>query len=264
MKRNSLWCFVCCLFLAFTTNAEARSRNVVLIHGAWHGAWAWHTTATLLESAGYEVYTPDLPGHGIDMTPPASVTMAAYVQKVTDIIDASADPVVLVAHSMGGVVASAAAEARPDKVAKVIYLAAFVVQNGQSMFDWAIRDTGSAVLANLIPNPASGIMDINRNNIEDIFYGECRPDQITLASMLLRPNPLGPIVTPITLTAGGYGRVAKYYIKTTNDTAVTPAIQAEMIQGERFRKVVEINSDHSPFFSQPLRLHGILTHLIRD
>lgn len=264
MKRLSIWCFVCCVFLAFTANAQAKTRNVVLIHGAWHGAWAWHTTATLLESAGYDVTVPDLPGHGIDTTPPASVSLASYVQTVTNLVDASADPVVLVAHSMGGVVASAVAEARPEKVAKVIYLAAFVVQNGQSMFDWASRDVGSEVLANLLPNPAAGIIDINRDNIESTFYGDCTASQITLASMLLRPNPLGPIVTPVTLTAARYGKVAKYYIRTTNDAAVTPAIQQEMIAGERFRKVVAIESDHSPFFSHPIRLNAILERLLRD
>ncbi|MGC4064507.1 MAG: alpha/beta fold hydrolase [Polyangiaceae bacterium] len=264
MKRLSLWCLLCIAFLAISTNAQARSRNVILIHGAWHGGWSWHTTATLLESAGYDVQAPDLPGHGIDMTPPTSVTMNSYVDAITNLIDASPTPVVLVAHSMGGVVASAVAEARPEKVEKVIYLAAFVVQNGQSMFDWASRDVTAQVLANLLPNPSAGIIDINRDDIEDVFYGDCRPDQVTLASMLLRPNPIAPIVTPVALTPGRYGKVAKYYIKTSKDHSVSPAMQAEMIRGETFRKVVEINSDHSPFLSHPLRLHGVLEQLLRD
>jgi pimeloyl-ACP methyl ester carboxylesterase len=247
-----------------TTNAQARSRNVVLIHGAWHGSWSWHTTATLLEAAGYDVQAPDLPGHGIDTTPAASVSMDSYVGTITTLLDASAAPVVLVAHSMGGVVASAVAEARPEKVEKIIYLAAFVVQNGQSMFDWASRDTNALVLANLLPNPPASLIDIGRDDIGDVFYGDCRPDQVTLASMLLRPNPLAPIVTPVNLTTSRYGQVTKYYIKTSHDRAVSPTMQAEMIRNQKFRKVVEMNSDHSPFFSHPLRLHGILEQLLRD
>ncbi|WP_461056300.1 alpha/beta fold hydrolase [Spirosoma arcticum] len=53
----------------------------VLVHGAWHGAWCWKKVTPLLEANGNRVLVPDLPGHGVDKTPPATVTLDDYVKK---------------------------------------------------------------------------------------------------------------------------------------------------------------------------------------
>ena len=265
MKRHSMWLTV---FLALiwtsTVFAHGRTKNVVLVHGAWHGAWAWHVTASMLESSGYNVFVPDLPGHGIDGTAPAAVTLDAYVQKVVAILDSLPEPAVVVGHSMGGIVISQASEVRPNRVAKLVYLAAFMPMNGESGLSLASEDTGSMVLPNLIVDPASGTIDIQRDHIADIFYGESRSEYVTLARALLRPNPLWAVATPLTLTASNYGRLPRYYIRTSNDFAVTPTIQDRMLQSQPCKKVYSIESDHSPFFSHPHQLNAILQRILND
>ncbi len=265
MKRHPMWLTV---FLALiwtnTVFAHGRTKSVVLIHGAWHGAWAWHVTASMLESSGYDVYVPDLPGHGIDGTAPAAVTLDAYVQKVVSILDSLSEPAVLIGHSMGGIVVSQTGEARPSRVAKLVYLAAFMPLSGQSALALASEDTGSMVLSNSIVDPANGTIDIRRDDIADTFYSESRPEYVTLASALLRPNPLGPVATPLVLTASNYGRLPRYYIRTSNDLAVTPAIQDRMIHSQPCKKVYPIESDHSPFFSHPRQLNAILQRILAD
>ena len=72
----------------------------LLIHGAWHGGWAWENVKTLLSEKGHTVLTPDLPGHGSDTTPFQDMTMKAYIQSVASLLAKQAEPVILVGHSL--------------------------------------------------------------------------------------------------------------------------------------------------------------------
>lgn len=263
--RRVLQLFLVCLLISTpAAYAQARTRNVILIHGSWHGAWAWHATATLLESAGYRVYTPDLPAHGIDGTAPAAVTLDGYVQKVAAILDSLSEPAVLVGHSMGGVVISQAGEVRPQRVDKLVYVAGFMPMNGESMQGLLLEDTGSLVPSSVVVNAATGGIELRADRIRQLFYGETLPHFVTLANTLLRPDPIAPALTPVTLTASNYGRLPRYYISTTHDVAISPAAQARMIRNQPCTRVYSIDSDHSPFFSHPVQLHAVLLRILGE
>src|SRR5713101_7587513 len=100
----------------------------ILVHGAWHGAWCWQKVTPLLELAGHMVIAPDLPGHGNDLTPLAAVTLASSVQCITDIIDAipEKEEIILLGHSLGGMVISQGAEARAERIQRLVYLSALL------------------------------------------------------------------------------------------------------------------------------------------
>ena len=102
----------------------------MLIHGACHGGWCWEKVVRLLREKGNEVIAPDLPGHGSDKTPVQEVTLANCVNKVCSILDAQSKPVILVGHSMGGIVISQVAEERPEKSRLLVYLSAALVPSG--------------------------------------------------------------------------------------------------------------------------------------
>jgi pimeloyl-ACP methyl ester carboxylesterase len=110
--------------------AEAIKR-IVLVHGAAHGAWCWEMLAPLLEAGGYEVDTLDLPGLGDDLTPPKDVTLQSYIDRVVQVVSAKPGKVLLVGHSMGGAPISGAGEAVPERVGRLVYLAAFLPKNGE-------------------------------------------------------------------------------------------------------------------------------------
>lgn len=237
------------------------SKHFVLVHGAWHGAWCWATTARLLVARGHRVTTLDLPSHGADETPPAAVTLDHYAARVIAAIDAIDGAVVLVGHSMGGIVISTVAEARPTKVEKLIYLTAFLLPNGASLLDVALRDTESLATPNLCVRPDEGIVDVNRDAIGEIFYADCEREVVDQARTLLKPNPLAPFATPLALTDAGYCSVRRFYVSCAKDRAITPAVQRSMVSAMPCEAVHELHTDHSPFFSQPDRLRDVLVEI---
>ena len=145
----------------------------VLVHGAWHGSWCWEKVVPILREAGHEVGAPDLRGHGEDETPAAEVTLADYAERVCDILDEQPEPVVLVGHSMGGIVTSEAAERRPEKIRLLVYLTAFLLPNGRSLLDVGQTDEESLVLPNVAVDEEKGIITIRKDAAKDIFYGDC-------------------------------------------------------------------------------------------
>ena len=123
----------------------------VMVHGAWHGAWCWYKVVPLLQSAGHIVIAPDLASLGRDRTPLCQVSLSTWVDHICGVVEATAsEPVVLVGHSRGGIIISEVAERRPEKIALLVYLAAFLVRDGESLLPVAQSDGTSLVLPNLV------------------------------------------------------------------------------------------------------------------
>ena len=76
----------------------------ILVHGAWQGAWCWDRLAPVIRAAGHMVLTPDLPGHGNNRAAAGVITADAYVDTLCGLVLEQQQPVVLVGHSMGGMV----------------------------------------------------------------------------------------------------------------------------------------------------------------
>ncbi len=106
----------------------------LLIHGAFSGGWTWGKVVPFLEKEGYNVIAPDMPGHGEKRgMAPEQVTMQSYIDTISDILDKQPEQVILVGHSMGGMVISQVAEHRPAKIKRLIYVCAFLLKNGESL-----------------------------------------------------------------------------------------------------------------------------------
>lgn len=102
------------------------------------------------QQPGHTVIAPDLPGHGLDRTPIAEIILSAYADRVYQVLDVQAKPVVPVGHSLGGGVITQVAEYRPDRIQTRVYLTGYLLRNSQSMLDITQADTESLLLANAI------------------------------------------------------------------------------------------------------------------
>ena len=111
----------------------AAADTFVLVHGAFQSATAWSQVKTGLEAAGHAVVAVDLPGRDATGSAAKAVSLAHHVAAVRAAVDAAKAPVVLVAHSFGGITASRVADEVPEKIASIIYVAAYVPVSGESM-----------------------------------------------------------------------------------------------------------------------------------
>lgn len=231
----------------------------LLIHGAWHGAWCWENIKPQLEEAGHRVLTPDLPGHGSDKTPVSEVTLKAYTDKVCSILDSETEPVILVGHSMGGIVITQAAEYRPEKIKQLVYVTGFLLGNGEILMQYAEPDQDAMVVPNLVMSEDKASAVVENSVLRETFYGSCSDSDYEKAKDRLVPQSGQPFVTPIEVTAGNFGRLKKSYITCLKDKAISPAYQEKMFISSPCDHVIEMDTDHSPFYSAP---KDLVRHLL--
>ncbi len=234
----------------------------VLVHGAWHGSWCWEKVVPLLRQAGHSVETPDLPGHGQDKTPIREITLAAYAKRVCETLDAQAKPVILVGHSMAGVVITQVAEERPDKIQTLVYLTAFLPQDGESLLQIARKNVDSLLMPNLIANEEQGSLTFKEGApLKEIFCGDCPDEDVARAKLLLVPQAIAPMATPVRITTERFDRVPRVYIECLRDRTISPPIQKMMYLATPCHTILSMETSHSPFFSAPRELVSHLTSL---
>jgi pimeloyl-ACP methyl ester carboxylesterase len=221
----------------------------VLVHGAWHGAWCWEGVASDLRAAGHAVEAIDLPGHGEDATPHEQVTLDAYAQRIAETLDAAEEPAILVGHSMGGIAATQAAELRPERIARLVYVTAFLPRNGESLQYLAglPENADDQVMPNAQIVPPDAILP--EATSRKVFFHRCSPEDADMAVSRLNPQPLPPLATPVSITAERAGGVERHYVACTDDQAIPIALQRRMESESPCKTVVEIDTDHSPFLS---------------
>lgn len=110
--------------------------NYVLVHGAWHGGWCWARVAARLREAGHIVFTPTLSGLAERAHLAAPINLSTHAEDVAALLRwEGLSDVILVGHSYGGAVITAAAARAGSRIATLVYLDAFIPLDGQSMLD---------------------------------------------------------------------------------------------------------------------------------
>lgn len=229
----------------------------VLIHGAWHGAWCWYRIIPPLQRAGHRVLALDLPGFGRDKTPVNEIRADTWSDYVCGVLETLGEPVILVGHSRGGVIISQVAERMPGKVSKLVYVTAFLLENGRSMEDAIMNPANSEASVN------TRVMEIHGEGvcatlpdsaIVDAFYHRCPEEDVALARTLLQPEALALISEPLQVSELNFGQVPRAYIHCLQDHAITLPLQKQFVERMPCDQVMAIDTDHSPFFSAPLEL----------
>ena len=271
-----------------------RAAPVVLVHGLWHGSWCWSPVAEELAARGVASVAVDLEGHGLRAGSPGSRWLrpfdpAAYAAEPSPVAavtasSAAADLVarirrigrgracVLVAHSMGGVVATAAAEQAPELVSHLVYVAAFAPVAGRPAADYiAMPEMEDVIQSQLSADP--GVVGALRYDLGDpavreqihrTFYNDLDPAGADAATSLITcDGPVGMAAEALTVTPARYGSIPHTYVVALRDRAIRPAIQRRFIDeidavSARSTTVVELDTSHSPFLSRPADLAEII------
>lgn len=227
--------------------------TIVCVHGAWHGPWAWDRTRRVLSDL--DTVAVDLPSSGPD--PAALGTLYDDAAVVRDTVDDIGGPVVVVAHSYGGVVATQALT-ECDNVTRIVFVTAFPLDYGESLYTAIGRQP--LEWWDLHPGDDNETGDGNGRGYVDTrtpetFYTDCTAQQKADAIGRLTHQSWQSFRDPVTSVA--WRHLPATYVVCTQDHALVPLAQS--VLSARASDVRRLAASHSPMISQP----DVLADLIR-
>lgn len=230
----------------------------LLVHGASHGAWCFEKLIKELQNKGYVAEAIDLPGHGNNKIPLEDVTLEKYSSEILTSLDS---PTIVLGHSMGGYPVSLAAQTDPTYIKHLIYLTAFVPEDGKTLAELR-KKVDRYPLTSVIRKTEDGLgFYIPKKYQKDIFYNDCSKQDIKLASEKLCIQAIKPQNTPIKLGVN-FKKVSKSYVSCLDDQTIPIELQKKLSESIPEENKYEIKSGHSPFFSRPADLANILEKIV--
>jgi pimeloyl-ACP methyl ester carboxylesterase len=240
--------------------------NIVLVHGSFHGAWCWEYVIPLLEARGHRVVAPNLPASGGDPAPFENANLLTYATRIAAAIDELSGPVVLVGHSMGGIVSSQVAEWRPERLAAVVYVVGLLLRPGETLVSFLEAHSHLGIEDLVLKN-----MQVSADGMRatfpaaaaiDVFYKMCRADVAAAAAARLRPQRTQVYRDPLVLTPQRYGQVRRFYIEGLQDRAISTVVQRLMTSRMPCERIFTLDTDHSPFLCAPGALAEALEEIV--
>jgi pimeloyl-ACP methyl ester carboxylesterase len=198
------------------------------------------------------------------MTPLSAVNTQRIFQCLNDLLDGEVEPVILVGHSSGGMLITALADLRPEKVKTLVYLSAFLLPPGVLPRTLAKEDTESILSSSLLVDEQQRVVTVKPEAAKAVFYADCTDEDATWATCLLVPEPLrtpvpqGETSQSPTSIKTERNTIPRVYIECLQDKALGPATQKKMYTALPCRKVYSLPTSHSPFLSAPEQLAACL------
>lgn len=233
------------------SNVTDAQPPIVLVHGAFAEGAGWGHVAGRLQAAGREVRVIDLPGRAGNPMAPDQVTLDLHRDAVLASLNEFDRPAIVVGHSFAGIVISAAAEQAPEKIKTLVFVAAYLPQDGESLVSLAMTDPDARIGAHLQIEAERGIAIVEYSARAELFANDGpAPLKAKLPDLIL-DEPLKPLGTPVHVSEARFGQVDKIYVHTTLDQVVSPALQARMVAATPVRKAVTLTTGHLPFLTDP-------------
>ncbi|KAK6793651.1 hypothetical protein RDI58_007104 [Solanum bulbocastanum] len=253
-----------------------QGKHFVLVHGACHGGWSWHKLKPLLEGAGHKVTALDLAASGIDLRKIQQLhTLHDYTLPLMELMESlpQEEKVILVGHSLGGMNLGLAMEKYPKKIYVAVFLAAF-------MPDY-IHMSSYVLNQYYERTPAENWLDTQflpygtlEEPLTSMFFGPkflahklyqlCSPEDVALASSLVRPSSLflEDLSKEKYLSDEGYGSVKRVYIVCTEDKGIPQEFQQWQIDNIGVTEAMEIKgADHMAMLCMPKQLCDTLLEI---
>jgi len=232
--------------------------NIVVCHGGWGGSWAWRLMRAPLRARGHELFAPTYTGLGDRfrcLSP--SIGLSTHIEDVIatifheDIMD-----IVLLGHSYGGMVATGVADREAERVTQIVYLDAFVPEDGQSTLDFQSPEERER-LREVVDRDGAGWLVPPTPLSADL-----PPERAAWLKARRMPQPLRTFEEPIRLTGAGAGLPRSYIYcirKPPGDAFASVAARCKNDPTWQYR---EIDSDHTPNATAPDRLADLIDELI--
>lgn len=233
------------------------AKTFVLVHGAWHGGWAWRRVADRLEQRGHKVFAPTMTGLGErSHLMSRGISLASHITDIVNVMTYERlSDVVLCGHSYAGFVISGVAEDMPAAISSIVFVDGFLPDNGQSCVDVNRPGVKEAVDA----LAQKGEIAIPARPAE--AFGVNEKDRAWVDA-LIGPQPIATFTDKIALT-GARERIAKKaYVRAKNYD--NPAFDQALARckADKTWRTYELPSGHDVMVDMPDRLTEILLEVV--
>lgn len=219
--------------------------NVVLVHGAWADGSSWSKVIPLLQEKGYNVTAVQIP----------LTSLADDVNVTSHVLSMQKGPVILVAHSYGGVVITEAG-ANASNVVGLVYITAFAPDTGEALGQLNARMPPAPGLANIRPD-AYGFLWIDPKAFPDSFVQDVDPVQARIMAAVQKP--LNSSIFGEKVTQAAWKSKPSWYLVSENDRMINPDLERFMAKRIGGKEVVSIPSSHASLVSHPNEVTRLIT-----
>jgi len=229
------------------------AHTFVLVHGAWHGGWCWRRVSDLLEKQGHKVFTPTLTGVGerSHLIGP-NVNLSTHVTDVVNLIQwEGLSDIVLCGHSYGGMVISGVAEKMTTAIRSIVFLDAFVPENGDAVTNL----TGPLVMKALQGAQEKGDLGVPPRPAE--AFGVNVADRAWVDAKCV-PQPVGTFTEKMTLTGAREHIGKKAYIRAASYANPGFDQALERLKNKQSWRIYAVPCGHDVMVDMPERLTEIL------
>ena len=256
MTKQTDWKVVCIAFILLLVPVQTSAQKpaqqispkqtVVIVHGAWGGAWAFRNVEALLRDKGYNVYRPQLTGLGERVhLASADIGLSTHIEDVVNtILYEELDDIILVGHSYGGMVITGVAHRVPERIRQLVYLDAMVPRDGESL---------RSIVGKLKPMIQG----------DYVVPSWVKPDQKPPKDV---PQPLKTFTEPLSLKNETARKISATYILTVEQGK--EANEDDFYaQSQRAKEngwtILQLTADHNPQWSAPQALVKMLDEIVR-
>ncbi|MCB5362253.1 alpha/beta hydrolase [Pusillimonas sp. CC-YST705] len=239
--------------------------KIVLIHGSWHTGEHWQPVADHLRKAGYEVHTPTVAGHGKNVD--KNVNHADCTRSIVDYITANnLSDFVLLGHSYGGTIISKVAEAVPERIRRLVYWNAFVLNDGESLND-ATPPHYQALFDQIAGASTDNTIMLPFQVWREAFINDADLELAQQVYDSLSSEPYQPFVDKLDLKKFYTLTMPRSYINCTEDIALPPGEYGwhpRMSSRLGLHRLVQLSGSHEVMFTAPARLAEAIIAAARD
>ena len=232
--------------------------NYLLLHGAFRGAWLWERLMPLLLKGGASPIAYDLPGHGDRAADRRGITMSSYIDDVANFIHKeNLKDLVLVGHSMSGIIISKIAENMPERVRHLVYLAAVVPKSNEALVDLLTKERQALL------RPQQGKvheLSSTPQQSRQMYFTDLEGEEQDYFIRQLTPQPLAVFFERIPFQRFPETDIPRTYVMGLRDRSLPP----DLTEGFAERLHVEplkIDAGHDLMVSRPAEVAEVLLHI---
>ena len=238
-------------------------KNILLIHGAWSGAWEFQKLVESMTGEGHRARAVDLPGHGKNAAKISDITMEVYVNHVIGIAHTIEGQIVLVGHSLAGAIISLVAERIPEKIERLVYVAAILPKNGETVMDLMTSDAEGQLLPKIVFSDDQSYATLKLEDVKNLLLHDVKEAGrlVSFGQQFGMKQATEPFLFPAGLTEEAFGSVPKSYLRASLDKVLSLSLQDKMISSWDVEEIITLESGHFPMLSLPDRFIEVISEI---